>query len=76
MVSVAFEVENNELRDHLHRREAHVRDIVISVLEDQTMAALSRPGARDSVKVRLASAIRPLIDNTSVTVYLPQFVIN
>ncbi len=76
MVAVAFEVANNDLRDLLHRREAHVRDIVISVLEDQTLAALSSPGARDTVKARLAEAIRPLVGNTPVTVYVPQFVIN
>jgi flagellar FliL protein len=76
MTSVAFEVEGAEAEKALRAREVEVRDRVTSILEAQTMAALTSPGARDSLKRRIGDAVSPMLGpDVKLHVYLPQFVI-
>ncbi len=76
MVSVAFEVPDEKAGAELREHEVEVRDAVISTLESQTLERLTRPGARDSLKRRLAAAVTPMTAGARwLRVYLPQFVI-
>jgi flagellar basal body-associated protein FliL len=76
MASVAFEVETEEAEKVLKAHEVQIRDMVVSTLESQTMARLTQPGARDSLKQQLGHAVLTILSpKTRVAVYLPQFVI-
>lgn len=75
MATVAFELDDPKLSEALRENDIAIRDQVISVLENQTMEMLTRPGARDSLRVLLAEAIAPYAEGAEVRVYLPQFVI-
>jgi flagellar FliL protein len=76
MATVAFEVPTPEHEEHLREQDVRVRDRVLSILENQTMEMLTRPGARDSLKRELADAVWPMVaDAEWMGVYLPQFVI-
>jgi flagellar FliL protein len=75
MTSVAFELPDAEAEERLRAREVEVRDVVIATLESQTLEMLSRPGARDTLKLRLRDAVAPILGEArEVRVYLPQFV--
>lgn len=76
MVTVALEVIDDNVRSMLRVREAQVRDVVISVLEQQTLEQLSAPGGRDSVRTRIREAVKDAFELNEVNVFLPQFVIN
>jgi flagellar FliL protein len=76
MATIAFEVDDEKTGERLREREVQVRDVVMSALESQTLEMLTRPGARDSLKLRLANAVAPFTGRGKrVRVYLPQFVI-
>ncbi len=75
MVSVAFEVFDPEAESRLKEAEIQIRDVVTGVFERQPMAVLTRPGARDSLRLELASAVKAYAGKTPIRVYLPQFVI-
>ncbi|NOT09586.1 MAG: flagellar basal body-associated FliL family protein [Gemmatimonadales bacterium] len=75
MVSVAFEVGNAAAETALKEAEVQVRDMVTGVFERQSMADLTRPGARDSLRSKLAEVVRPIAGGAPLRVYLPQFVI-
>lgn len=76
MTTVAFAVPGEKAFQLLESQEIEVRDRVIAVLENRTMAQLTAPGARDSLKVQIAAVAAALVGpNVPVQVYLPQFVI-
>ena len=75
MATVAFECDDPKVDEMLRSNDIAIRDRVISVLENQTMEMLTRPGARDSIRILLAEAIAPFADDAELRVYLPQFVI-
>jgi len=75
MVSVAFELSDAAAEAKLRGAEVQIRDLVTGVFERQTMAGLTRPGARDSLRISLAEAMKPIIGAVPVRVFLPQFVI-
>lgn len=76
MASVAIQLPDDKTEETLRAREVEVRDAVTAVLESQTMAMLTRPGARDSLKQALARAVVPLAGRSvRLRVFLPQFVI-
>ncbi len=71
-VTVADEAGEKVLRAH----EIEFKDKVVTILETLTMAQLSAPGARDSLKLRIATAAGTIIGaKVPVKVFLPQFVI-
>ena len=76
MVSVAFEVPDDESLNLLHEREIQVRDVVSATLGDHTLDALTRDGARDDLKLELAGVVAPFAGGAEwINVYLPRFVI-
>jgi flagellar protein FliL len=76
LASVAIELPDEKLLSRLRERDFQVRDAVISVLERETLDEVASPGARDSIKARLARVIAPMAGHgTQVQVYLPQFVL-
>ena len=76
MVGVAFAVENEEVEKRLHAHEVELRDKVTGILESQTLQMLTTPGARDTLKIRIAAVAQPLAGPKAVLrVFLPQFVI-
>lgn len=77
MVSVAVETPNAKLEAQLRSREAQIRDIVIALLERQTMETLALPGIRDSLKTQLSDTISVIagMGKARLNVFLPQFVI-
>jgi len=76
MATVAIELPNDNLEEQLRDNEIQVRDRVTSILENQTLEMLTRPGARDSLRLQLAVALKPMAPGAAwVRVYLPQLVI-
>ncbi len=76
MVSVAVETVDGKQDEDLRARESQIRDLVISLLEKQTMESLSSPGIRDSLKAQLSDTITIIAGSkTRLHVFLPQFVI-
>ena len=76
MVSVAFEVPDEEALEHLHEREIQIRDVVSATLEARSLDDLTYPGARDDLKTDLLEVVKPLCGGMEwVRVYLPRFVI-
>lgn len=79
MCSVAVELEDEKLVEHLRTRDIEVRDVIISTLESNSLAQLTQPGARDSLRARLAGVLHPLLgeeaEEAHMRVFLPQFVI-
>jgi flagellar basal body-associated protein FliL len=60
----------------LRRQEPEIRDILIALLEKQTMESLGRPGIRDSLKEAIADTVTALAKSPRrLAVFLPQFVI-
>jgi flagellar FliL protein len=76
MVSVAFEVPDEDALEHLHEREIQVRDVVSATLESLSLEDLTHPEARDNLKRELLEAVKPFSGTAAwVRVYLPRFVI-
>jgi flagellar FliL protein len=76
MVSVAFEVPDDEALEHLHEREIQIRDAVSATLEALTLDDLTHPGVRDTLKQDLLEVVKPFSGEAAwVRVYLPRFVI-
>lgn len=75
MATIAFEFSDPKAEERMRASEVRVRDIVVTVLETQTLEALTQPGARDRVKRQLADAVKEIARDDHLAVYLPQFVI-
>jgi flagellar protein FliL len=76
MASVAVSIANEESQKILTDHEVEFRDKVTSILESQTMAQLTMPGARDSLKLKIAAAAGTIVGpKVPLKVFLPQFVI-
>jgi flagellar basal body-associated protein FliL len=74
MVSVAVETPDPKIEEQLRKQEPRIRDLIIGLLEQQTMEMLSRPGVRDEIKLLLGDSISVLA-GVKVRAFLPQFVI-
>lgn len=76
MASVAIELPDSKTESRLREQEAALRDVVIGALESRTLEQLAQPGGRDSVRVVLGDAIRPLTGKGKPPrIYLTQFVL-
>lgn len=76
MTTVVVSVPNDQLQKQLAERKVELRDQVTTILEGQTMTQLTAPGARDSVKARVAVAVAGIIGpRVPVRIFVPQFVI-
>lgn len=75
MATVALDV-SEETVTALRENEMRLRDRVNSVLEAQTMAMLTAPGARDSLKTLIAVALAEFLEGEGhPRIYIPHFVI-
>jgi flagellar FliL protein len=74
MVSVAVETPDPKIEEHLRKQEPRIRDLIIGLLEQQTMEMLSRPGVREEIKLQLGDSIS-MLAGVKVRAFLPQFVI-
>lgn len=76
MVSVAIETTSGDQDEKLRAQEPQIRDVIIALLEKQTMEQLSAPGVRDTLKAQLSDTISAIAGTkTKLRVFLPQFVI-
>jgi flagellar FliL protein len=76
MTSIALAVADEKGQKLLDESKVELRDKVTGVLENMTMSQLTAPGARDTLKARIAIvAAQMLGPKASVKVFLPQFVI-
>ncbi len=75
ILSVAFEVPDEATEQRLHRSEIPLRDAIIGVLESESVATLSRPGAREDLKGTLATLAGRFAPGAKITVYIPQFLV-
>lgn len=76
MTTVALSVVGEKPYEVLQSQQIEIRDRVIAILENRTLAQLTAPGARDTIKVQIAVMAAALVGPTvPVQVYLPQFVI-
>ena len=76
MASFGIEVGTAELEKKLTENEVQVRDRITTVLQGQNLAFLTAPWARDSVKSKVADALREITGpKASFKVFVPQFVI-
>jgi flagellar FliL protein len=76
MTSIALAVADEKGQKLLDESKVELRDKVTGVLENMTMSQLTAPGARDTLKARIAVvAAQMLGPRASVKVFLPQFVI-
>jgi flagellar protein FliL len=77
MTTVAFQLEDEKQNEAMRAKEIQLRDKVVGVIESQTLEALTLPGARDTLRARIARAVEPIIHEEvpHVEVFLPSFVI-
>jgi len=76
MTSVAIAVTSAGAQKRLNDRQVELRDRITTILETQTMAELTAPGARDTLKLRIAATVSTMVGPAvRFQVYLPQFVI-
>jgi len=76
MCSVALELPDDKTVDLMHDHDVEIRDAIVSVLESQTLEEVTRPGARDTLRARIANVTRPYAKGAEfLRVFLPQFVI-
>ena len=76
MTSVAISVGSEEAQKALSDRQVEMRDKITTILETQTMAQLTMPGERDSLKVKIAAVAQAVVGpKVALRVFLPQFVI-
>ena len=76
MASVAFETTRPTDQAILQARDVQVRDLVTSLLEKQSIAVLTAPGARDTLRAQLAQVVLPLLPaGGHVNVYISQLVV-
>ena len=76
MVTVALDVGDKHHAEEARGRSLEIRDVVIGVLEQQTLEMLTSPGARQRVKQHLLSALQSLLgDGTVLEILIPHFVV-
>lgn len=76
MLAVAFELSGADREAAMKARESEVRDTVLRILGEKTVAQLSEVSQRDTLKAQLQAAVGSKLGAGSVTqVFFPQFVI-
>lgn len=76
MTSVAIAVANDEVQKTLTEREVELRDHITTILEAETMAQLTAPGARDTLKAKIATVVSSMTGpGVPFRIFVPQFVI-
>lgn len=77
MATVAFQLEDEKQSEILREKEVQLRDRVVGVIEGLSLEALTLPGARDTLRMRISRAVEPVVheDVPRFEVFLPSFVI-
>ena len=76
MTSVAISVADGNAQKILAERQVELRDRITTILETRTMAQLTAPGERDSLKLKIAVVASAIVGpKVPLKVFLPQFVI-
>lgn len=76
VANIAIDLGDKELVEEMRSKNYEVRDVITAVLESQSIDMLTAPGARDSLKVIIATAIAPLLEGRHVVdVFIPYLVI-
>ncbi len=75
VVTVSFEVPTEAIQLSLANAETRLRDGVGGILERKSVEELLAPGARDALRLEFAELAKPYLKGSSVTVYIPQFLI-
>ncbi|MBD3162136.1 MAG: hypothetical protein GF346_07465 [Candidatus Eisenbacteria bacterium] len=76
MASIAIEVPDQKSLEVLVQNKTKVRHELVHFLSSQSLEALTRPGATDTLREHLREAMRPLAGGPSwIEIYIPQFVI-
>ncbi len=79
MCAIAIQSEDAEVLAVLREHEIELRDRIVTLLAAESIETLTAAGARDSLRIHLASSIRPTLGEEGAEaefqVYLPQFVV-
>lgn len=76
MATIAIDLGDRNLVEEMRRKNYQLRDRITAALESQNMDMLTAPGARDSLRVLIATAIAPLLEEGHVVeVFIPYLVI-
>jgi flagellar FliL protein len=75
ITTVAFEVESADDEPRLRAAEVALRDKVSALLERKTLDELTAPGIRDQLRGELRALAEPYLKSGSVTVFLPQYIV-
>lgn len=77
LVSMAFDVANQEQLESLKQKEIVVKDMIISTLSSKSLGELSAVGQKDSLKVEISKGLAALLPKIKVnSVYFSKYVIN
>lgn len=75
IVSISVEVKTADAENHLHQADDAIRDAMTSTLGQMNMDELTAPAGRDTVRSRMRAIAAHFAQDTAITVYLPQFLI-
>ncbi len=76
LVSVGFDLGNEENKTELKNKEVMVKDAIISVLSGMTLPQLSALPYKDTIKVDLMDRVKRLMPDIQLnTVYLSKYII-
>jgi flagellar basal body-associated protein FliL len=75
IVSVGIEVKSAAVETRLHEAEVPLRDAVTDLLARKSMDQLAQPGVRDEMRRELSALAIKFAQDSTVKVYLPQFLI-
>lgn len=76
MATIAIDLGDKDLVEEMRAKNYEVRDRITAILESQDMDMLTAPGARDSLRVLIATAIEPLLEGRHVVdVFIPYLII-
>ncbi len=75
VVTIVYEVADETAEGRLKAAEVQLRDAAASTLERHNLEALTRAGARDSLRAEFLRIATPILKGAKAKVFLPQFLI-
>lgn len=77
LVSLAFELEDEESMKKLAEKDIIVKDKIINLLSQKTQKELSNPSYKDTLKLQLSSGIKTIFPDVEVkNIYFSKFIID
>ena len=74
-VTVGIEVANEEVLEKLKKMDVQLRDTLIKILSDKTIAELDSPYDRDRLRREIADRIPPPVKDDVINVFFSNFLI-